>query len=106
MHLDTQSVQGIIQSPAQRLTAVQKFQVGESRLPLRFEMIYSCMPAWSEVGLPKEYRVLKKEGASSRNFVYTLSLAIKQKKSGKFKNHATYNMPLSVMSLHREAKLV
>ena len=51
MHLDTQSVQGIIQSPAQRLTAVQKFQVGESRLPLRFEMIYSCMPAWSEVGL-------------------------------------------------------
>ena len=37
----------------------------------------------------KEYRVLKKEGASSRNFVYTLDLAIKPKKSGKFKNHAT-----------------
>ena len=56
-------------------------------------------------GETKEYRVLKKEGASSRNFVYTLSLAIKQKKSGKFKNHATNNMPLSEMSLQREAKL-
>ena len=32
--------------------------------------------------LVKEYRVLKKEGASSRNFVYTLGLAIKPNKNG------------------------
>ena len=42
----------------------------------------------------KEYRVLKKEGASSRNFVYTLGLAIKPKKSGKLKNHATYTISI------------
>ena len=39
------------------------------------------------VGLPKG-------GASSRIFVYTLSLAIKPKKSGKFKNHATYTISI------------
>ena len=48
----------------------------------------------NRVGTSKEYRVLKKEGASSRNFVYTLGLAIKPKKSGKLKNQATYTIAI------------
>ena len=62
--------------------------------PFFLLVILNATAALNIFVLSKEYRVLKKEGASSRNFVYTLGLAIKPKKSGKFKNHATYTISI------------